>query len=184
MLVLLAALVFGLAGGYLAGGRLRNLEGLRVDRAWLVLLALALQVVAFSPAGVALGASVVVVLHLASYALLVWFVLLNRRQFGVVVAGTGIGLNLAPIAANGGYMPASRSALEAAGVAYAGQSSNNSEVIGPGTHLSFLGDVFATPPWVPTANVFSVGDVLIVVGVALILVIAMRGPRKVEATAS
>lgn len=178
MLVLLTALTGGLAGGYLAGGRLHNLERLRLAKAWTVLAALLLQVVAFSPAGVALGTNAVVGLHLASYALLVWFVALNRRRLGVVVAGIGMGLNLLAIAFNGGHMPASPAALEQAGVAYAGATYNNSGVAHSGTHLAFLGDVFATPSWLPVANVFSAGDVLIVAGVALMIALTMRGERR------
>jgi hypothetical protein len=184
MLVLFAALLAGLAGGYLAGGRVRNLDGLRLVRPWLVVVALLLQVVAFSPLGVALGAATIIALHFASYGLLVLFVALNRRKPGVAVAGVGVGLNLAAIAVNGGHMPASPSALATAGIAYAGDAYNNSGVSGEGTRLALLGDVFATPSWLPMANVFSVGDVLIVVGIAMILVRAMRSSRHTEATAS
>ena len=177
MLVVLTALVVGVTLGYLAGGRLRNLERLALLKPWLVLAALGLQLVAFSPVGAALAEPAAVVLHFVSYALLVWFVVLNRRQLGVSIAGLGMGLNLVAIAANGGYMPASRAALDLAGIAYDGETLNNSGVMGAGTHLGFLGDVFAAPAWVPAANVFSVGDVLIVAGIALLLAVTMRAPR-------
>jgi hypothetical protein len=35
--------------------------------------------------------------------------------------------------------------------------------------LAFLGDIFATPASVPAANVFSVGDVLLVLGAFIFL---------------
>ena len=181
MLVLLTALLAGILGGYAAGGRLRHLDSLRFSRAWLVVLALLLQVVAFSPLATTLGESVGVALHIASYVLLAVFVLLNRNSRGVVVAGLGMGLNMVAITLNGGYMPASPTALKYAGVAYAGETSNNSGVITESTHLAFLGDIFATPSWLPAANVFSIGDVLIVVGVALVIACAMRRPTAVEA---
>jgi hypothetical protein len=179
MLVVLTALLLGIATGYLAGGSLRNLERATLKRAWLVIAALALQLVAFSPLGAALAQPATVVLHFASYGLLVWFVVLNRRHRGVSLAGVGMGLNLVVIAANRGYMPASRAALETAGNAYGGQTMNNSAVIGAGTHLAFLGDIFAVPSWLPAANVFSLGDALIVAGIAVFLVASMRGPRAV-----
>lgn len=179
MLVALTALVVGVAAGYLAGGRLRNLECLTLTRPWLVLLALGLQLVAFSPVGAALPQPTAVILHFASYGLLAWFVVLNRHRLGVSIAGLGLGLNLVTIAANGGHMPASRAALHLAGTAYSGETLNNSAVLGAGTRLGFLGDIFAAPSWMPAANVFSLGDVLIVAGIAVLLAASMRGPSAV-----
>jgi hypothetical protein len=179
MLVLLTAFVVGVTAGYLSGGRLHNLAALTLMKPWLVLAALGLQIAAFSPVGAALGEPVTVALHIASYGLLAWFVVLNRRLSGVVVAGLGMGLNLVAIAANGGYMPARRSALDLAGIAYSGDTHNNSTVTGAGTHLGFLGDIFAVPSWIPAANVFSIGDLLIAAGVAVVLATSMRGPRIV-----
>jgi hypothetical protein len=178
MLVVLMALVIGVAAGYLSGGRLHNLEHLRLTRPWLALVALSLQLVAFTPVGAALPQWGEVALHFVSYGILAWFVVLNRRHLGVCIAGLGLGLNLAAIAANHGYMPASKTALDLAGMAYSGETLNNSAVMGAGTHLRFLGDVFAVPSWMPAANVFSVGDVLIVAGIAVLLAASMRRARS------
>jgi hypothetical protein len=183
MLVVLTALLVGVTLGYVSGGRLRNLGRIALSRPWLVLTALGMQVVAFSPVGAALVPPSSVILHFASYGLLVWFVVLNRSYLGVLVAGLGMGLNLLAITANGGYMPASRAALALAGNAYAGEALNNSAVIGAATRLAFLGDIFAVPAWVPAANVFSVGDALIVAGIAALLVVSMRGPRTAPESA-
>ena len=48
-----------------------------------------------------------------------------------------------------------------------------------------LTDLFAMPTWVPVANVFSVGDILIGVGAAIAIVAAMhgRGPRTEQSPA-
>ena len=50
-------------------------------------------------------------------------------------------------------------------------------VLGP------LTDLFAMPTWMPMANVFSVGDVLIGVGAAIAIVAAMHGRGPLEGTA-
>jgi hypothetical protein len=40
-------------------------------------------------------------------------------------------------------------------------------------HLALLVDRWATPHWLPLGNVFSVGDVLIAVGAAVVVLVAM-----------
>ena len=84
-------------------------------------------------------------------------------------------LNLTAIAANGGVMPASaRHSRPPAGTPPRGTSPTAPSW--PHPRLGFLGDVFATPPWLPVHSVFSVGDVVIVVGVALFLGETCRTP--------
>ena len=49
-------------------------------------------------------------------------------------------------------------------------------------HLELLTDIFALPSWVPFANVFSLGDVILGVGVVLVIVAAMRRGRTGAST--
>jgi MFS family permease len=107
-------------------------------------------------------------LHVASYLLGGAFVLLNLRLPGLWLVAVGGGLNLLAIAANSGVMPASATAVRIAGDATSTSLFVNSSVLSD-PNLSFLGDVFALPAWVPFANVFSLGDVLIVLGVVAFL---------------
>ncbi len=161
----------------LAGGRLGALGELRLKALWLVFLGLGVQIVIVSllpggSAGLHRGA------HLASYALLAAFLVVNRKVPYLWLIGVGGVLNLIAIAANRGVMPADRGALEAAGVHQAPGEFLNSTAVS-GAHLQFLGDVFAVPAWFPVANVFSVGDVLIVAGAFLALhrICGSRLPR-------
>ena len=50
--------------------------------------------------------------------------------------------------------------------------------------LAPLTDVFALPRWLPFSNVFSIGDVIIAVGVMTAIVLAMRSARQPRAGAS
>jgi hypothetical protein len=68
-------------------------------------------------------------------------------------------------------MPADPAALAAVGQTIGGNT--NSVIVGE-PQLRPLTDVFATPDWLPMANVFSVGDVLIALGVAVAIAAAMR----------
>jgi len=170
VLVLIVAILAGLLAGYALGGRLGNLER----------LAMATQIVIFSPLGEPLGETACLLAHLGSYILLLAFVVMNRRDPGITFAGVGIVANFLVIVANRGYMPASQRALDLAGFATTSDTHNNSAVAHQGSHLLVLGDVMAVPGGIPfVSNVFSVGDVLIAGGVAMILAMAMRGPDTV-----
>ena len=106
-------------------------------------------------------------IHVATYFLVAIFLVANRRVPGLWLIGLGGAMNLVAIVANGGTMPASASALAAAGLVVdtPGEFVNSGVVANP--HLSFLGDIFATPSWLPFANVFSLGDLVIVLGTAV-----------------
>jgi hypothetical protein len=151
----------------LAGGRLGRLEGLELRSIWLAALAFGIQVVIVTlvPEG---DTTLHRAAHLASYALVGACVLRNLHvRFLWVVALGGL-LNLIAIVANGGVMPASRGALDAAGLGARSGEFANSDLV-EGAHLAFLGDVFAIPADWPAANVFSMGDVLMVAGAFLAL---------------
>ena len=89
----------------------------------------------------------------------------NRRVPGMALTALGAALNLLAITANGGVMPASPAALAAAGLPVDEAGFQSSTAV-DGPQLAFLGDVFAIPASWPLSNVFSVGDVLIGVGLA------------------
>jgi hypothetical protein len=114
-------------------------------------------------------------LHLGSYALALLFLAANFRIGGMVIVALGTCLNLLAITANGGVMPASARALRAAGeLASDGEFRNSAAVHHP--RLLFLGDVFAVPKGWPLHNVFSIGDLFIAIGVAVV-VHALSGSR-------
>jgi uncharacterized protein DUF5317 len=148
----------------LAGGSLRRLGDLRFRGTWILVAALLAQVVAIEVLPDA-NHHVLSAVHLATYVAAGWYVVLNRRIPGLWVVALGAASNGIAIAANGGTLPASRTALETAGIHLEPGEFMNSGVL-EHPHLGFLGDVFAIPAGVPLANVFSVGDVLIVLGVA------------------
>ena len=118
------------------------------------------------------------VLWLVSYALLLAMLLRNRRLFGMPLVVAGLLSNLVAILANGGLMPVRASALAAAHRSYSVHN-NSIEVVRP--HLAALVDRWAAPTWIPLGNVYSVGDVLIAIGVFLAIVAAMHAPRPAVA---
>ncbi len=161
-MLMLAAMLLGVGAVPLAGGNLGALRDVRLRLPWAVPAALAVQVVitTIAPDG---SRAVRVAAHLGSYLLAGAFVAANRRLPFAWMIGLGGLLNLLAIAANGGVMPASPDALRRAGWPVTSDQFENSTALAD-PELPFLGDVFAVPAWVPLANVFSVGDVLLVVG--------------------
>lgn len=119
------------------------------------------------------------VLHVASYVLAGVFLWGNRSIPGVLVVTAGAALNGVTIALNGGVLPASPGAVAAAGIE-TGDGFTNSAVLADPV-LPWLGDVFVWPAPLPLANTFSVGDVLIVLGV---VIAAWTGTRRLGRVAS
>jgi hypothetical protein len=157
----------------LTGGTLLRLADVRPRSPWLLWLAVAAQFCAGATSRVP---HLSPALHVASYGVLSVLLWRNRglARLGVVALG-GV-LNLLAIVANRGVMPASPTALRSAGLSAADHFSNSAPV--SGARLAFLGDVFATPAWVPLANVFSVGDVLIWLGFGLLVHTVARAPSS------
>lgn len=114
---------------------------------------------------VALPGVLAEVLHVGTYVVAVVFLWANRSIPGVPVVATGAALNGITIALNGGVLPASPGAVRAAGID-TGEGFANSAVVADPV-LPWLGDVLAWPAPLPLANTFSLGDVLIVLGVVI-----------------
>jgi hypothetical protein len=169
---MLMAIPIGIALGLLAGGRIEGLVQLRFRWAALAVAGLLVQVVLFTPLGDGIAGDLGPAVYLASTAAVFVAVLRNLRMPGMAIAAVGALSNLVAIAANGGSMPADPGALALAGFEGPGEHTNSVVLAEPA--LRPLTDIFALPSWVPLANVFSIGDVLIGVGVAIAIVAAMR----------
>lgn len=177
MIVSVVALLLVLAVP-LTGGSFRPLGQLTIRAWWLLPLALGLQVLVISvfpdlPSGLDAAG------HVLSYALAGGFLWLNRSIRGVPLLALGAASNAVTIAVNGGTLPASRWAVRTAGLDTGDGFANSAVLEHP--HLLWLGDVFAVPKGWPLANVFSIGDVLILAGVAVFVLANSRSPERIEA---
>ena len=172
MFILLAVPV-GIALGYVIGGRLERLSQIRFHWAWLAATGLAVQILLFSTTiGDSFRGGVGEAIYVASTGMVLVAVWRNLRIRGLALIAIGAISNLAAIVANGGVMPTTPAALAAAGLDPREGFSNSAIVDDPA--LVPLTDIFALPPWLPFANVFSIGDVLIALGIVLTIAIGMR----------
>ena len=169
--VVAAAVLVALA----LGGRLGALAAIQLRAAWLFYVAIGLQLVAFPPAffhfetddGLASA------IWLGSYACLLVAAAANLRLRGVWIVLAGMVSNLVAVVANGGVMPALPEAAHGAGMV---DEVKYNSVQNADPHLSWLVDRWAAPDWVPLANVFSVGDVVLAVGAFVLILAAMDVP--------
>lgn len=167
------AIPIGVVVGLLLGGRIERLSQLQFAWAWLAVAGLAIQVVLFStsiadtfPPGV--GEAI----YVASTGMVLIAVWRNVAVPGLAIVAIGAISNLAAVVANAGVMPTTVEALRTAGMATE-EGFSNSAVL-PDPALAPLTDIFAIPATLPLANVFSIGDVLIAVGIVVTIALGMR----------
>ncbi len=169
---MLWAIPVGIALGLLLGGRVDGLLGLRFRWAALAVGGLLVQVALFTPFGDSVAGGLGPAIYVVSTAVVFVAVLRNLRMPGMAIVAAGALSNLVAITSNRGAMPADPGALALAGFVGPGEHTNSVVLAEPAFRP--LTDVYALPAWLPMANVFSVGDVLIGAGVAIAIVVAMR----------
>ena len=170
-------LVLGVVIAGVLGADLGKLSDLRLRHTWSVFAALAFQIVDFSTLVRFVPPGAVVPVHLGSYVLIAVFLVANARVAGMPLVALGWLANLTAIVLNGGRMPISLRnwvmAGEAPGLLTRTGVHNNNVLANHGT-LTWLGDIFPLPRGVPLANVFSIGDVLIVAGAVAVASLSGR----------
>ncbi len=175
-MIFAAAIPIGLVAGFLLGGRLDRLAERRFRWGPLAVLGLLAQVLLFSSLGDGLGANAVAALYVGSTAVVFVVLLRNVRMTGLPIVAAGALSNLVAVIANGGVMPTNLEALAIAGLGHTSGPSNSAVIADP--VLRPLTDIFAIPAAVPFANVFSVGDVLITLGLVVAIAAAMHPERS------
>ena len=154
--------VLAVSSPVLFGGDLRRLGAVRLRAVWLPLAALVAQVVIIEVVPEA-PRLVLESVHVATYVAAGAFIVLNRRVPGVWLIATGAAMIGITIALNDGTLPANPQSLALAGIEETPGEFINSAAL-PDPVLPLLGDIFVWPAPLPLANVFSVGDVLVVFG--------------------
>ncbi len=182
-------IAFGLAIGWglLRRGHLMGFAELSVRRSWLALAALGLQfypIYFVEARGEGADGTRVLVL-IGSYLILLVFIWENRTLPGIWLVGVGLAANLAAMLANGGYMPITRETLTSAGfvkqaatVEIGSHLFASKDILLPASAIRgwILSDIFVIPAPLLIRSVFSVGDLLISMGIFWIIQHAMSQP--------
>src|SRR2546425_8284535 len=191
MILIVVALAAGVLVGLAMKGSLRNLGELRFRWWGLAFVGLGLQLIPVPSLAGQADHWLAVGLLVASYLVLVVFVVANLRVPGFALIALGFILNALVISINGG-MPVSNRALHiAAGPFYAQTSARllreggeKHHLAGPGDKLVVLGD--GIPVGAPARQGLSAGDVVWLAGTAWVIARGMaRRPASApeEATA-
>ena len=177
--IILIAIPIGLLVGLLVRGSFGNLAGFRFRWGWVAVAGLLIQVALFTPTGDEIAGSAGPAVYVLSTLAVFLAVLRNIRLPGMAIVALGSISNLAAIIANGGFMPADAGALAIAGFTDAGSHTNSVVLEHPA--LQPLTDIFAVPAGIPMANVYSIGDVLIGIGIVIMIATLMRRPGSAAA---
>ncbi len=177
----IGAVLIGVVLGYLRRGRVKHLASLRLRHLWLVSVALLLQLAIFPLFSERpLLPYATTALHFLSYGLIFLFLFLNHHVLSFAPIGLGSFMNLLVIIVNGGYMPSSLTALERSGaqevVAHLLKNGVYGNVIlmSGATRLNILGDFLYLPGSRPFAAAFSIGDLLLALGLIWLIAQGMR----------
>ncbi len=175
MLPLALPVLLAVPLGLAFGGSLAGWYGRRIHWGWLGLVALALQLALFNPPlerqpwaidlgpWLYVGSMVAILVVLARNAL---DPIPGRSAW--VVAALGVACNVAVVSANEGYMPQSQEARAVTGMQAPPDPRTrltNVQPMTPDSRLPFLGDVIPEPAVLGRANVVSVGDLLLTLGI-------------------
>lgn len=172
---ILYAIIAGLVIGTALGGRWLALGSIPFRWAPLIFIGFLSQLVLFSDAVAERVGAAGPPLYVISTLAVGIAVLRNLGLPGMPLIVLGALSNMAAILANGGFMPAAPGALAALGKTAPIIYSNSAVVAQPA--LELLTDRFVLPRAVPFANVFSIGDVLLGLGVLILVAVTMRRGR-------
>ncbi|MFT9487902.1 MAG: DUF5317 domain-containing protein [Tepidibacillus sp.] len=166
--MLIDSLIIGVLIAKLRGGRVLNFLDLDIHSPWLIILALFIQLPIMF-----LYPKFLFVAMIVSYILLLLFLYQNKNLHGSKWVFMGIILNMVVMLANGGRMPVDMRAAqelipEHIPSLLAGTYGKHIAMT-INTSFRFLGDIFYVPAPYPHPVVFSIGDVLISIGLFILI---------------
>jgi MFS family permease len=141
--------------------------------AWLAIGGAALQVALSLPAVNTQVGGAPPFLYVLSSTAVVACLVVNLRIPGLAIAAAGGACNLAAIIANGGYMPVSPEGARMVG--HLPPIGYSHTIEAASAYLQPLTDIIVVPPPLPFSNVYSIGDLLLIIGLTVTFASAAHG---------
>ena len=168
------AIVLAVIIGLILGGNLRNLAYLKIEGIYIALAAFILDAAGIWTVrmGILNVGNVTLIFDIVMYALLLVFMMMNRRNPYMVIMGVGFMLNALVIFANGGAMPVGAAAMHAAGLHFNVSTQGLYMPVTAATRLWYLGDLI--PYTFLNINIVSIGDIMSALGIMLLIITSMK----------
>lgn len=175
--------------GKLRGGSFSNMKDAQLEKCHFFVLGFAVEFLAVFMAAKNIGffKDNILYIHALSYALLFAGIYFNRSLTAFKIVFIGVFLNFLVIMANGGQMPVSAEAMVRIGLVDNMLAIQNGEIvthaiINENTALRFLGDILVIGKPYPRPKIFSIGDVVMAVGIFIYIQDIMIKKLKKEKT--
>jgi hypothetical protein len=158
--------------GKLRGGSFSNMKDAELQKWYFFIAAFAVEfsAVFLASKNIRFFRDNILYVHTFSYALLFAGIYFNRSLTAFRIIFIGIFLNFLVIMANGGQMPVAGDAMVRIGLVENMLEIQNGNIIthaiiNDKTVLKLLGDIFVLPKPYPRPKIFSIGDVVMAVGI-------------------
>lgn len=175
--------------GKLRGGSFSNMKDASLEKWYLFVSAFTVEFTAVFMAskGIAFFIENILYIHFLSYFLLFVGIYFNRNSTAFKIVFIGVFLNFLVIMANGGQMPVSGEAMTSIGLIDNMHAIMEGKIIthtmiNSHTVFKYLGDIFVLGKPYPRPKIFSIGDVILALGVFLYIQEIMIKKLKKEKT--
>ncbi|KUO74810.1 MAG: hypothetical protein APF77_11150 [Clostridia bacterium BRH_c25] len=173
--------------GKLRGGSLSNIKDASLEKWYFFVSGFLVEFAAVYMAskGAAFFRENILFIHGLSYMLLFIGIYFNRSILAFRIVFIGVFLNFIVIMANGGQMPVSGEAMEAIGLIDNMLDIRDGKIIthtliNNHTAFRYLGDIFVFAKPYPRPKIFSIGDVIMALGIFIYIQEIMKKKLKKE----
>ncbi len=165
--MLVAGVIIAILVGYLRKGRISNFEYVKIKLWYIVTVAFLIQFISINAQFI--DDRLFYILHLLSYVIIMGVFIINRHLFSVWIIGAGHIMNFLVIALNEGKMPVrvtEKIMTLTGGNPY---FDRGHMMMTDDTKFKIFADLFVLDIPIIPVSVFSIGDILLVIGIFILV---------------